>query len=122
MKLIIISVPNNIDDNDIKQACAEFAEVLELPTLKVNVLDEADIEIQSASDIIQPIVNSIIDHCNHPNQLITVANFWRLVSTGEVNKTMLQTLAAHRTATKAYLKQRKSDCFLALFDDALKRM
>ena len=46
MKLIIISVPNNIDDNDIKQACAEFAEVLELPTLKVNVLDEADIEIQ----------------------------------------------------------------------------
>ena len=56
MKLIIISVPNNIDDNDIKQACAEFAEVLELPTLKVNVLDEADIEIQSASDIVQPII------------------------------------------------------------------
>lgn len=122
MKLVIISVPNNIDESDIKQACAEFAEVLEIPTLKVNVLDEADIEIQSASDIVQPIINAIIDHCNHPNQLITVANFWRLVSTGEVNKAMLQTLAAHRTATKAYLKQHKSDCFLALFDDALKRM
>lgn len=122
MKLVIISVPNNIDENDIKQACAEFAEVLELPTLKVNVLDEADIQVQSANDIVNPIINSIVDHCVHPNQLITVANFWRLVSTGEVNKAMLQTLAAHRNATKANLKQRKLECFLALFDDALKRM
>ena len=122
MKLVIISVPNNIDNNDIEQACAEFAEVLELPTLKINVLDEADIEIQSASDTVQPIINTIIDHCNHPNQLITVANFWRLVSTGEVNKAMLQTLAAHRNATKAHLNRKKLECFLALFDDALRRM
>ena len=44
MKLVIISIPNNIDEGDIKQACTEFAEVLELPTIKVNILNEADIQ------------------------------------------------------------------------------
>ena len=122
MKLVIISIPNNIDENDIKQACTKFAEVLELPTIKVNILNEADIQVQSANDIVNPIISTIVDHCVHPNQLITVANFWKLISTGEIDKAMLQTLAAHRTATKANLKQRKLDCFLALFDDALKRM
>lgn len=122
MKLVIISVPNNVSHDDIKQACAEFADVLELPTLKVNVLDEADIKVESATDIVMPIINAIYGKCNHPNNLVSVANFWRLVSTGEINKSMLQTLATHRNATKAYLKQKKLDCFLALFDDALKRM
>lgn len=122
MKIVIISVPNNVSHDDIKQACAEFADVLELPTLKVNVLDEADIQVESATDIVTPIINSIYGKCNHPNNLVSVANFWRLVSTGEINKGMLQTLATHRNATKAYLKQKKLDCFLALFDDALKRM
>lgn len=122
MKLVIISVPNIIDTNDIRHACTEFAEALELSDIKVNILEEADIQVQSASDIVTPIIDAIIDHCNHPNQLISVANFWRLVSTGEINKAMLQQLAAHRNATKAHLKQKKLDCFLALFDDALKRM
>lgn len=122
MKLVIISVPNIIDTDDIRHACTEFAEALELSDIKVNILEEADIQVQSASDIVTPIIDVIVDHCNHPNQLISVANFWRLVSTGEINKAMLQQLAAHRNATKAHLKQRKLDCFLALFDDALKRM
>lgn len=122
MKLVIISIPNNVDHNDIKQACAEFADVLELPTLKVNVLDETDIKVESAADIVTPIINGIYSKCSHPNNLVSVANFWRLVSTGEINKGMLQTLATHRNATKAYLKQKKLDFFLALFDDALKRM
>ena len=122
MKLVIISVPNITDTNDIRHACTEFAEALELSDIKVNILEEADIQVQSASDIVTPIIDIIVDHCNHPNQLISVANFWKLVSTGEINKAMLQQLAAHRNATKAHLKQRKLDCFLALFDDALKRM
>lgn len=122
MKLIIISVPSNVDINDIKSACAEFADVLELPNLKVNVLEEGDLEIKSANEIVTPIVDKITQMCSHPNNLVTVANFWRLISTGEINKGMLQNLTAHRNATKAYLKQKKLDCFLALFDDALKRM
>lgn len=122
MKLIIISVPNNIDFNDIKRACTEFADVLELPNLKVNILEEGDIQIQSAAEIVNPIIDQIVTMCKHPNNLVTVANFWRLISTAEINKGMLQTLAVHRTATKAYLKEQKLDCFLALFDDALKRM
>ena len=122
MKLIIISVPSNIDINDIKTACAEFADVLELPELKVNILEEGDIEIKSANEIVTPIIDKIAQMCRHPNDLVTVANFWRLISTGEINKGMLQNIVAHRNATKAYLKQKKLDCFLALFDDALKRM
>lgn len=122
MKLVIISVPSNVDINDIKSACAEFADVLELPDLKVNVLEEGDLEIKSANEIVTPIVDKITQMCSHPNNLVTVANFWRLISTGEINKGMLQNLTAHRNATKAYLKQKKLDCFLALFDDALKRM
>ena len=107
MKLILISVPSTVSHDDIKQACAEFADALELPTLKVNVLDEADIQVESATDIVTPIINSIYGKCNHPNNLVSVANFWRLVSTGEINKDMLQTLATHRNATKVYLKQKK---------------
>ena len=122
MKLIIISVPNNIDTNDIKTACAEFADVLELPNLKVNILEEGDLEIKSANEIVTPIIDKIAQMCRHPNDLVTVANFWRLISTGEINKGMLQNIVAHRNATKAYLRQKKLDCFLALFDDALKRM
>lgn len=122
MKLVIISVPTNIDVNDIRHAATEFAECLELPSLKVNILDEADIKVESANDIVAPIIDAINDHCNHPNQLITVANFWRLVSIGEVNKAMLQTLAVHRNATKAYLKNKNLEYLLTLFDDALKRM
>lgn len=122
MKLVIISVPNNLSCDDIKEAAREFAEVLELPTIKVNVLDEADIQVESATETIVPIINAIYGKCNHPNQLTAIANFWRLVSTGEINKAMLQTLAVHRNATKQYLKQKQLDCFLALFDDALKRM
>lgn len=122
MKLVIISVPNNIDVADIKRGCAEFAECLELPTIKVNVLDESDIQVENAANIVSPIIENICAKCANQDQLITVANFWRLVSTGEINKAMLQTLAAHRNATKAHLNRKKLECFLALFDDALKRM
>jgi hypothetical protein len=122
MKLVIISVPNNASIDDIQAACAEFADVLELPNLKVNVLEEGDIQIQSSTEIVNPIIDRITSMCKHPNDLVTVANFWRLISTGEINKGMLQNVVAHRNATKAYLRQKKLDCFLALFDDALKRM
>jgi hypothetical protein len=122
MKLVIISVPNNVSVDDIREAASEFANVLEIPAIKVNVLEEGDIQIQSSTEIVNPIIDRIISMCKHPNDLVTVANFWRLISTGEINKGALQKLVAHRKATKAYLKQQKLDCFLALFDDALKRM
>ena len=122
MKLVIISVPNDIDIADIKKACTEFAETLELSDLKVNVLEEGDIKIESASSRISPIVANICAKCINPNPLFTVANFWRLVSTGDISKGDLETLIAHRSATKAYLKSKKLECFLSLFDDALKRM
>ena len=122
MKLVIISVPHNVDVNDIKTACVEFADTLELPNLKVNILEEGDIEIKSANEIVTPIIEKIVQMCKHPNDLVTVANFWRLISTGEINKSMLQNIVAHRNASKAYLKQKRLDCFLALFDDALRRM
>lgn len=122
MKLVIIPVPSDIDINDIRQAAAEFAECIELPTLKVNILEEGDIQIESASEIIKPIVANICAKCINPNPLFTVANFWRLISTGDISKGDLEKLMAHRNATKAYLKNRKMECFLALFDDALKRM
>lgn len=122
MKLVIISVPNNVSIDDIREAASEFANVLEIPTIKVNVLEEGDIQIQSSTEIVNPIIDRITSMCKHPNDLVTVANFWRLISTGEINKGALQKLVAHRNATKAYLKQQKLDCFLALFDDALKRM
>ena len=122
MKLVIILVPNNVDINDIRSACAEFADVLELPNLKVNVLEEGDLEIKSANEIVTPIIDQIALMCRHPNDLVTVANYWRLISTGEINKGMLQNIVAYRNASKAYLKQKKLECFLALFDDALKRM
>ena len=122
MKLIIISVPNQIDENVIRRGCAEFAECLELPTLKVNVLEEGDIQVENAANIVSPIIEKICNKCVNQDSLITVANFWRLVSTGEISKTMLQTIAAHRNATKAHLNRKKLDCFLALFDDALRRM
>ena len=122
MKLVIISVPNNIDVNDIRHACTEFAETLALSEIKVNVLDESDIKVESAQQIITPILKSIIDNCVNPNPLYTVANFWRLVSTGQISKGTLEKLMIHRNATKAYLKSKKLECFLSLFDDALKRM
>ena len=122
MKLIIISVPNHIDANEIKRGCAEFAECLELPTLKVNVLEEGDIQVESAANIVSPVIEMICNKCVNQDPLITVANFWKLVSTGEISKAMLQTLAAHRNATKAHLNRKKLECFLALFDDALRRM
>ena len=122
MKLVIISVPNNIDVNDIRHACTEFAETLALSEIKVNVLDESDIKVESAQQIITPILKSIIDNCVNPNPLYTVANFWRLVSTGQISKGTLEKLMIHRNATKAYLKSKKLECFLSLFDDALKHM
>lgn len=122
MKLVIISVPNNIDVNDIRHACTEFAETLALSEIKVNVLDESDIKVESAQQIITPILKGIIDNCVNPNPLYTVANFWRLVSTGQISKGTLEKLMIHRNATKAYLKSKKLECFLSLFDDALKRM
>lgn len=122
MKLVIISVPNDIDANDIRQAATEFADCLELPMLKVNILDEGDIQIESASETVKPIIADICTKCLHPNPLFTVANFWRLISTGEISKGDLEKLMAHRNATKAYLKSKKRESFLTLFDDALKRM
>lgn len=122
MKLVIIPVPSDIDVNDIRQAAEEFAECLELPTLKVNILEEGDIQIESAGSIVNPIIANICAKCVNVNPLITVANFWRLISTGEISKGDLSKLMAHRNATKAYLKNEKLECFLALFDDALKRM
>ena len=122
MKLIIISVPNDVSESEIKAACAEFADTIGLSELKVNVLDESDIQVESAQQTITPILKNIIDNCVNPNQLFTVANFWRLVSTGQISKGALEKLMVHRNATKAYLKSKKLECFLQLFDDALKRM
>lgn len=122
MKIVIISVPSNLSLDEIKHACAELAECLELPEIKVNILNESDIQIESAASTVSPIIESIVKRCSHPNQLITIANFWRLISTGEIDKPMLQTLAAHRNATKAYLNRNNLNCLLQLFDDALLRM
>ena len=63
MKLVIISVPSNVSINDIQAACAEFADVLELPNLKVNVLEEGDLEIKSANEIVTPIIDKIAQNC-----------------------------------------------------------
>ena len=122
MKLVIISVPSDISDDGIRCACTEFAETLMLTEIRVNVLEESDIQVESISAKINPIISNICAKCVNPNPLYTVANFWRLISIGEISKGDLETLMAHRNATKAWLKNKKLECFLSLFDDALKRM
>ena len=122
MKLVIISVPDDTCIDGIRCACTEFADTLMLPEMRVNILEKADIEIESAQQTVEPIIENIINNCVNPNPLFTVANFWRLVSTGQIKKGALETLMVHRNATKAYLKSKKLECFLGLFDDALKRM
>lgn len=122
MKLVIISMPNNIDINDIKAAAKEFADVLELPAIKVNILEEGDIEIKSASEIVNPIVDGILRDCDSHNPFVMMANFWNLISNGHIDKAKLQTLIAHRNATKLRLKQRDKEQLLRLIDEALTQM
>ena len=122
MKLVIISVPNATHDDNIREACVSFAESLGLTTVKVNILNESDIQVESAIVTIDPIVSNICAKCINPNPLVTVANFWRLISTGEISKKDLEILMKNNHATKAYLRNKKLECFFTLFDDALKRM
>lgn len=122
MKLVIISIPNNISEAEIKEGCAEFASVLELTSIRVNVLEEGDLQVENPVAVVSSIIDSIFTRCMNQDPLITIANFWRCVSVGEITKAQLQKLITHRNATKAHLKAKKAECFLSLFDEALKQM
>lgn len=122
MKLVILSIPKNISDQEIKEALVDVCVQLEIPTIKVNILEEKDIKLDDVNNIISKDVDTILRDCMNQDHLISVANFWRNISTGQINKQTLLTLTRNRTALKAYLQKKKAEYFLKLFDNALLMM
>lgn len=122
MKLVILSLPNNVSETEIKEALFNLGIQLDIPTIKVNILKEEDVKIDDAYTIIGKTVDEILKDCMNQDNLISVANFWRNVSTGKINKPLLLDLTKNRIALKAYLQKKNAEYFLKLFDNALLMM
>lgn len=124
MKLVIISVPAMVNDNEIVEAASQFAAHLDMTGLKCNILGKNEITIDNPSTTIHSLIKPIIQRCNDKNPTVIAANFWRMVSMGEIPKqTLLKlTIGANRIIAKKYLASRNADCFLTLFDTALTMM
>lgn len=124
MKLVIISVPAIVNDNEIIEAASQFAASLDMAGLKCNILGKNEITIDNPSTTVHSLIENIIQRCSNENPTVIVANFWRMVSMGEIPKTTLLKLTqgVNRVITKKYLASRNADCFLKLFDHALTMM
>ena len=122
MKLIVLSIPNCVPDSEIKEGLTNFAIQLDIASIKVNILEEKDIKIDSINSIIGKDIDEILKDCMNQDNLISIANFWRNVSTGKINKQLLLNLTKNRIALKAYLQKKNAEYFLKLFDTALLMM
>ena len=124
MKIVIISVPAIVSDNDIKEAAIQFAATLDMSDLKCNILGKNEIALNNPSTTIHTTLESIIQRCKNESITITVANFWKMVSIGELSKSTLTKLTTGmgRVITGRYLESKKQSHFMKLFDDALKMM
>lgn len=124
MKLVIISVPAIVSNDEIVAAASQFAAHLDMSGLKCNILGKNEITIDNPSVTVHSLLEPIIQRCNHENPATVIANFWRMVSMGEIPKATLLTLTqgVNRAITKKYLASRNVDCFIKLFDSALTMM
>ena len=124
MKIVIISVPAIVSDADIKEAAIQFAATLDMSGLKCNILGKNEITLENPSTSIHIALENIISRCKNDNPTTVIANFWKIVSTGEIPKPMLLNLTtgANRVITKKYLDSKGVLGFLKLFDEALKMM
>lgn len=124
MKIVIISVPAIVSDSEIADAASQFAAHLDMTGLKCNILGKNEITIDNPSTKIHSSIETIIQRCNHENPTVIVANFWRMISMGEIQKPtlLMLTQGINRTITKKYLESRNTPCFLKLFDSALTLM
>lgn len=122
MKLVVLSIPNCVSDSEIKEGLTNFAIQLDIASIKVNILEEKDIKIDSINSIIGKDIDEILKDCMNQDNLISVANFWRNVSTGKINKQLLLNLTKNRIALRAYLQKKNAEYFLKLFDTALLMM
>ena len=124
MKIVIISVPAIVSDADIKEAAIQFAATLDMSGLKCNILGKDEITLENPSTSIHTLLESIINRCKNDNPTTVIANFWRMISMGEISKQSLLklTTGVNRVITKKYLDSKKYPCFLKLFDEALKMM
>lgn len=124
MKIVIISVPAIVSDTDIKEAAIQFAATLDMSGLKCNILGKDEITLENPSTSIHTLLESIIGRCKNDNPTTIIANFWRMISMGEISKQSLLklTTGVNRVITKKYLDSKKYPCFLKLFDEALKMM
>lgn len=122
MKLVVLSIPNCVPDSEIKEGLTNFAIQLDIASIKVNILEEKDIKIDSINSIIGKDIDEILKDCMNQDNLISIANFWRNVSTGKINKQLLLNLTKNRIALRAYLQKKNAEYFLKLFDTALLMM
>lgn len=122
MKLVVLSIPNCVPDSEIKEGLTSFAIQLDIASIKVNILEEKDIKIDSINSIIGKDIDEILKDCMNQDNLISIANFWRNVSTGKINKQLLLNLTKNRIALRAYLQKKNAEYFLKLFDTALLMM
>lgn len=122
MKLVVLSIPNCVPDSEIKEGLTNFAIQLDIASIKVNILEEKDIKIDSINSIIGKDIDEILKDCMNQDNLISIANFWRNVSTGKINKQLLLNLTKNKIALRAYLQKKNAEYFLKLFDTALLMM
>lgn len=122
MKLVVLSIPNCVPDSEIKEGLTNFAIQLDIASIKVNILEEKDIKIDSVNSIIGKDIDEILKDCMNQDNLISIANFWRNVSTGKINKQLLLNLTKNKIALRAYLQKKNAEYFLKLFDTALLMM
>ena len=122
MRLVILSLPSNISEAEIRDALINLGIQLDVQTIKVNILEEKDIKLEDVNMAIGKDIDTILQECMNQDRLISIANFWRNISMGKINKSTLLKITKNRIALKAYLQKKQAEYFLQLFDSALTAM
>lgn len=122
MRLVILSLPSNISEAEIRDALINLGIQLDVPTIKVNILEEKDIKLEDVNVAIGKDIDTILQECMNQDRLISIANFWRNISMGKINKSTLLKITKNRIALRAYLQKKQAEYFLQLFDSALTAM
>ena len=122
MRLVILSLPSNISEAEIRDALVNLGIQLDVQTIKVNILEEKDIKLEDVNMAIGKDIDTILQECMNQDRLISIANFWRNVSMGKINKSTLLKITKNRIALRAYLQKKQAEYFMQLFDSALTAM
>lgn len=126
MKIVVIQLPAILSDEEIREALQVMALHLPVPEtamdqVNVNIINSFK-KLNPTSDVASKCDAILELCCDAQSNIATITNFWKNIANNKITKGQLLEIMRHPTVARIHLKKRNAECFLNLFETALKHL